>query len=52
LPALFYQGELLLPGNQIAGPAVILRSDTTLLLAPQDQAQVDRFGNLWIQVGK
>jgi len=52
LPALFYQGELLLPGNQIAGPAVILRSDTTLLLAPQDQAQVDSFGNLWIQVGK
>ena len=48
----FYQGEALLPGNKLAGPAVVVRSDTTILLDTPDCAQVDAFGNLVIQVGK
>jgi N-methylhydantoinase A len=47
----FYQGERLLPGNRLRGPAVVVRSDTTLLLGPSDTAQVDRFGNLAVEVG-
>jgi N-methylhydantoinase A/oxoprolinase/acetone carboxylase beta subunit len=46
------RGEALLPGNHIPGPAVIVRSDTTLLLGPQDQADVDSFGNVLIEVGR
>jgi N-methylhydantoinase A len=46
-----YAGEALLPGNAIQGPALVVRSDTTILLAAQDTAQVDSFGNLNIAVG-
>jgi N-methylhydantoinase A len=47
----FYRGEDLNPGNLIAGPAVVARKDTTILLGPSDQAQVDGFYNLVITVG-
>jgi N-methylhydantoinase A len=46
----YYQGEALEPGNLIHGPAVIVRSDTTILIPPADQAKVDAYGNLTIQV--
>jgi N-methylhydantoinase A len=46
----FYQGEALKPGNRIAGPALVVRSDTTLLLAPGDQAIVDPYANLIVEV--
>lgn len=48
----FYQGEALTPGTQVEGPAVIIRSDTTILLSRDDFAHVDEFGNLLIEVGK
>ena len=44
----FYRGEALQPGNQIAGPAAVVRSDTTLLLGPGDHTSVDAFGNLLV----
>jgi N-methylhydantoinase A len=47
----FYRGEVLLPGSQVTGPAVILRSDTTILVGPSDHASVDAYENLWIDVG-
>jgi N-methylhydantoinase A len=47
----FYLGEALRPGNQISGPAIIIRNDTTVLLDAQDHAQVDGYQNLVIQVG-
>ncbi len=47
----FYRGELLQPGNQLTGPAVVVRSDTTILLGPTDSAEVDGYGNLIIEVG-
>jgi N-methylhydantoinase A len=48
----FYRAEALRPGNLIAGPAVIVRADTTVLLNPTDSARVDGYGNLWIEVGE
>jgi N-methylhydantoinase A len=39
--------RLALPvGARIAGPALFEQSDTTVFLAPGDEAEVDRFGNL------
>jgi N-methylhydantoinase A/oxoprolinase/acetone carboxylase beta subunit len=48
----FYRGEALAPGNRIMGPAVVVRSDTTILLQPADRAWVDPHSNLLIQAGR
>jgi N-methylhydantoinase A len=50
LPTPFLRGELLRPGNRITGPAVIVRSDTTILLGGGDQAEVDRYLHLVIRI--
>ena len=47
-----YVGEKLLPGNQIPGPALVVRPDTTILIESQDRAEVDPYLNLVISVGK
>jgi N-methylhydantoinase A len=47
-----YRGELLSPGNIVPGPAVIVRSDTTILIGVSDQASVDGFSNLHIEIGR
>lgn len=47
-----FRAESLEPGNQIHGPAVVVRSDTTILVGPTDHAEVDGFGNLLIVVGQ
>lgn len=52
LQTAFFSGEDLLPGNEISGPAIILRSDTTILVPPQDTAQVDEYLNLIISIGE
>ncbi len=46
-----YRGEALHAGNRLAGPAIIVRSDTTILLGLSDRADVDPFGNLLVEVG-
>jgi N-methylhydantoinase A len=46
----FYQGEELKPGNIIEGPAVIVRSDTTILLESGDTGRIDPHDNLVIEV--
>ncbi len=46
-----FEAESLRPGNRIAGPAVIARADTTVLLGRQDAAFVDPYRNMVIQVG-
>lgn len=46
-----YQGEKLQPGNRIMGPAVIVRTDTTILLGISDQAVCDPLLNILIEVG-
>jgi N-methylhydantoinase A len=45
-----FRGEALQPGDQLGGPAIILRSDTTILLGPGDVAQVDPHLNLIVAV--
>ena len=47
----FFRAELLEPGNCLEGPAVVVRSDTTILMGPSDRGKVDEFGNLFIEVG-
>jgi N-methylhydantoinase A len=48
----FYQANLLAPGNKILGPAVVIRSDTTILISPTDRVEIDKFDNLLIEVGQ
>jgi N-methylhydantoinase A/oxoprolinase/acetone carboxylase beta subunit len=45
-----YRGEALLPGNQLVGPALVVRRDTTILLGENDTGWVDLFLNLLINV--
>ncbi|OGO27063.1 MAG: 5-oxoprolinase [Chloroflexi bacterium RBG_16_54_18] len=47
----FYRGEDLQPGNILNGPAIVVRTDTTVLLDVLDQGEVDGYGNLLITVG-
>ncbi len=51
IPTPFYRAEALLPGNRLQGPAVVVRSDTTILLSLSNQAWVDGLGNIIIEVG-
>jgi N-methylhydantoinase A len=46
----FYNADLLLPGNRISGPAILLRSDTTILLKPESNAYMDEYLNLVISI--
>jgi N-methylhydantoinase A len=40
-----YNGELLQYGNRLKGPAIIVRSDTTILLNQEDKCEIDPFQN-------
>jgi N-methylhydantoinase A len=48
----FYHWEGLKAGSRISGPAVVVRSDTTVLLSTTDEAVLDRYGNLVVKVGR
>jgi N-methylhydantoinase A len=50
-PTPFYGGEMLAPGHTIAGPAIVVRKDTTVLIGEPDRAFVDTYLNLLIEVG-
>jgi N-methylhydantoinase A len=43
-----YDGQVLRPGNQILGPAVIETPDTTVVVHPGQSMRVDSFGNFEI----
>jgi len=45
-----YDGERLRPGMTLAGPALVERRDTTILVQPGDRAAVDGAGSLVIDV--
>ncbi len=47
-----YNGEKLLPNNELKGAALVVYKDTTVLLHRGDSGRIDLFGNLMIQVGK
>jgi N-methylhydantoinase A len=40
-----YDGELLLSGNKIAGPAIVETTDTTVVVQPRAKLRVDQLGN-------
>jgi N-methylhydantoinase A len=46
-----YDGERLGPGMRLAGPALVERRDTTILVPAGDRALVDGAGSLVIEVG-
>lgn len=48
--ARLYQREALLPGHEIAGPAVVEQLDATTLVYPGDRARVDDALNLLLEV--
>ena len=45
-----FDGGRLHPGDRVVGPAVIAQSDTTIYLSQGDDALVDSYGNLLIEV--
>ena len=46
-----YRGNRLQPGHEISGPAVLVLDDTTVFLEAKDQAQIDVYSNIIIDVG-
>jgi N-methylhydantoinase A len=46
-----FDGESLLPGNRIAGPAIVETPDTSVALRPGQNLRVDEFGNFEIALG-
>jgi N-methylhydantoinase A len=49
-PTPVYRWSHLAPGASLQGPALVVRSDTTLLLSDGDHASVDAFGNVIVEV--
>lgn len=45
-----FLAENLTPGNLMPGPAVIVSSDTTILVNPNCRASIDKFCNIFIEV--
>jgi N-methylhydantoinase A len=44
-----YARDALIPGDEIAGPAIVTQLDTTTLIAPGWRARVDDGGNLVLE---
>ena len=51
LPCEVYDRYQLKCGNRIVGPAIVEEIDSTVLIHPGSHADVDRFGNLVIEMG-
>jgi len=47
----YYDRSLLKAGNRLAGPAIVTQYDSTTVVPPGITAQIDRFGNIVIDVG-
>jgi N-methylhydantoinase A len=47
-----YNGELLAPGNRVAGPAIVETADTTVVVQPGSRLRVDALGNFELTFGK
>ncbi|HEU5195495.1 MAG TPA: hydantoinase/oxoprolinase family protein, partial [Methylomirabilota bacterium] len=46
-----FWGEKLVPGNVVAGPAIIQVPDTTIVVHPFESARLDPYGNVLIDLG-
>jgi N-methylhydantoinase A len=40
-----FEGEKLVPGNSVPGPAIVETADTTVAVHPGQTLSVDEFGN-------
>jgi N-methylhydantoinase A len=49
--AAVYRRDDLRPGAKIAGPAIIEQLDSTVVVPPEDEAEVDGYSNVIIRVG-
>jgi len=47
-----YHGDLLEPGMEFVGPAVIETAGTTVVIHPSDRVTIDLYGNVIIRVGR
>ena len=45
-----YDRQKLLSGNHVCGPAIIEQMDSTTVVHPGQQAEIDRFGNIIIEI--
>ena len=45
-----FWGERLVPGNRIAGPAIIQVPDTTIVVHPGQAARLDPYGNVLVDL--
>jgi len=50
--AVVYQRDLLKSGNIIAGPAIVTQLDSTTLILPGHNGEIDAFGNILIRPAK
>ncbi|SVE58640.1 uncharacterized protein METZ01_LOCUS511494, partial [marine metagenome] len=41
-----FEGEKLVPGNSVPGPAIVETADTTVVVHPGQNLLVDQFGNI------
>jgi N-methylhydantoinase A len=46
-----YDRETLRPGNEVAGPAILVEDDSTVVIQPEHVATVDRYANIEINRG-
>jgi N-methylhydantoinase A len=46
-----FWGNRLRSGHQVSGPAILVLDDTTVYLGPDDQATIDAYSNILIDVG-
>jgi N-methylhydantoinase A len=49
--AAIYEGDLLEPGQRFAGPAIVETKGSTTVVHPDNNATVDDYGNLVIEIG-
>jgi N-methylhydantoinase A len=47
-----YNREQLVSGNRLRGPAIIEQMDSTTVVHPGQEAHIDRFGNIIIEIGE
>ena len=47
-----YERHDIAPGSSLSGPAIVEQVDSTIVIHPNQTAQVDEYGNLLIAIGK
>ncbi len=51
IPAKIYDYDRLVPGSEIAGPAIIETPITTIVINPNDRALMDEYRNVRVRLG-